>query len=500
MASDNDLTKALFNQQPIQLRDWGFNLIPVKEKKPLIDWQQYQQLPTGTEIERWSTEFSGCEWGIITGPISKILVLDIDGEEGRKALEELHIQMPKTWVTKTRKGWHYYFKWEDELSGVPTTKVRLFNGVDIRGNGGYVVAYNFIQGYSPADLPIAEIPEWLRSAITATPLAEKTYKPGWILEALSNIQPGDAGAGRTHTFARIIGRLNRDGWSEEDIFALLKPHADQYNYDLKKLYEQIGDMTNRYADQSKAQEYVGMSASQLLAHGNPNLDWTIAHVLPKGGIGIFASQPGYGKSWLLLDISTDLSVGRPWLGRYEMLSGNVMYVDEESQPNLLRYRLRKLLNAKGISSDQLRIDFYIGEGLSLSDARSVEKFRTKIETTKPSLIVIDSLIRVHKAEEKSATELAQMFAVVRSFTRDYGCSVLFADHLRKPSPFSTSPENELRGSTEKLAAIDSAFILGRIGESLHFEQIKARYTEPIKSFECKIVDTAIDATEVKYIG
>lgn len=487
---------------PIDLHHMGFSVIPVKDKKPLVEWQPYHTMKAvDTVILDWQKSFHDCQWGIVTGKVSGILVLDIDGEEGRESVSKLTNEMPVTWTTKTRKGWHYYFKWEDRYGEFPTTKVRVFPGVDTRGNGGYVVAYDFVPGHSPADVELAPAPSWLVDALAGTGKQEdKGYRPGWILEALSNVDPGDAGRGRTATFTRIIGRLNRDGWAEEDIFALLKPHADDFGYDLKKLYETILDMCHRYSEQSKAKEYVGISASSLLSGKSSGITWCVAPLLPKEGIGILAGAPGHGKSWMMLDIATDVSMGRPWLGKFEVASGRVMYVDEESSKNLLSYRLRKLLNFKQIDPESLRVDFYIGEGLSLSDPSSVDQFRMKVDTAKPSLIIMDSLIRMHRAAENDATALAQTFGVVKKITRDFGCAVLFADHLRKPSPFSQSPDQEFRGSTEKLAAIDCGLIIHRVGENLLLEQAKARYTEPVKSFEFKIVDVGTESTAVRYIG
>lgn len=499
MNSENNTT--IYNMNPIELARLGFSLIPVKDKRPLVPWEKYQTLRADEkQISEWQTQFVDCEWGVVTGPISGLLVLDIDGEEGRKSLEALKVEMPKTWVTKTRRGWHYYWRWEEKLEGVPTTKAGVWSNVDIRGAGGYVVAYDFIKGHSPADVSLTSAPEWLIGAVMRGPVEERVYRPGWMLEALSRISPGDPGQGRTYTFSRLIGRLNRDGWAAEDVFALLKPHADQHDYDLKKLWAQITDMTMRYAGQSKAVEYLGVSASRLLNEAAPNLKWTVAKLLPKEGIGILAGSPGTGKSWLLLDLAVDVSMGRPWLGKYETTRGCVMYVDEESSRDLLRHRLGKLLTYKEISPESLGIEFYVGEGVSLSNQANVERFRTKIETVKPTLIVMDSLIRVHKAEENNATALAQVFAVVKQLTRDYGCAVMFADHLRKPSQFQQSPEQEFRGSTEKLAAIDCGLILHRIADNLLLEQAKARYSEPIKSVDVRIADSGHDATGVKVIG
>ncbi len=493
------MTVTNFNMNAIDLLKQGLNVIPVKDKRPLIEWQRYQTEQVTEELlGNWRQQFPSCEWGIVTGPISSILVLDIDGEEGRKSIEALKVEMPHTWVTKTRRGWHYYFKWEESLKSAVTTKVGLLGGIDLRGNGGYVVAYNFSSGHSPSECSLASVPQWLRSIIY-TPLEEKTYRPGWISEALDSIKPGDAGEGRTKTFSRLIGRLNSDGWAEEDIFALLKPHAETYDFDLKKLYDQIEDMTLRYADQSKAKEYAGKSASTLLKEKPPIINWCVSSILPKQGIGIIAGWPGIGKSWLLLDMAICVATGQPWLGKFEVQKGRVMYVDEDSHDDLIRVRLNKLLNAKELPTN-VDVDFYIQEGLDLTNPTDYAALGKKIELRRPSLVIMDTLSQVQSEDENTTRGMSKVFKLVKKLAKDYSTAFLFADHPRRSNGMEGGAEERLRGAVTKAGALDSGFFLTKIGDNILVEQIKARYTQALKSFEVKVIDVASDSTGVRYIG
>jgi len=92
------------------------------------------------QIERWwTTMWPAANIGIATGAVSGIVVLDIDGAEGQATLQELiakHGFLPRTRVVKTARGFHFYFKLAQGVS-VPCS---TGNGLDIRGNGGYVVA------------------------------------------------------------------------------------------------------------------------------------------------------------------------------------------------------------------------------------------------------------------------------------------------------------------------------------------------------------------------
>jgi len=115
----------------------GWSIIPIKEiedcKKPYLDsWTGFQKrLPTKEEIETWWTQFSHANIGIITGRISNLVVLDIDDRNS------IPNGLPPTLVAETGKGWHYYFKYENGIRN----QVKIGDKpLDIRGDGGYVVA------------------------------------------------------------------------------------------------------------------------------------------------------------------------------------------------------------------------------------------------------------------------------------------------------------------------------------------------------------------------
>jgi len=91
-------------------------------------------------ITRWWTDTPDANIGIATGAVSGLVVLDVDGEDGEAslaALEREHGPLPATPTVLTGKGRHLYFTYP----GVPVpNRVRVAPGLDVRGDGGYVVA------------------------------------------------------------------------------------------------------------------------------------------------------------------------------------------------------------------------------------------------------------------------------------------------------------------------------------------------------------------------
>ncbi|MEN6320627.1 MAG: bifunctional DNA primase/polymerase [Syntrophaceae bacterium] len=118
-------------------REQGLSVIPLKkDKRPLISWLPYQQKrASDDEIREWWNKYPSANVGIVTGAISGIVVLDCDSDEAIRMFREKYTGL--TPAVKTPRGMHFYFKYEE---GVRNT-VKIGNlDMDIRGEGGYVVA------------------------------------------------------------------------------------------------------------------------------------------------------------------------------------------------------------------------------------------------------------------------------------------------------------------------------------------------------------------------
>lgn len=116
-----------------------FSVIPLRErdKKPLLpSWAEYQRrLPSEEEVEDWWTRWPNANIGIVTGAVSGLVVVDVDGSEGLNWMKK---NLPTTSVyVQTGKGWHGYFR---HPGGTIGNRARLAPEVDLRADGGYVVA------------------------------------------------------------------------------------------------------------------------------------------------------------------------------------------------------------------------------------------------------------------------------------------------------------------------------------------------------------------------
>ena len=135
------------------------------------------------QIRAWWTRCPDSNVGVATG--NGLIVLDVDGSEGVETLRKLQDQygkLPETYLVQTGKGLHYYYLWSDSQA-VRNSAGKLGPGLDVRGDGGYVVAppslhqngrcYNVAHEAEVANLP----PEWVEAIKQAKSKAKSLPVP-----------------------------------------------------------------------------------------------------------------------------------------------------------------------------------------------------------------------------------------------------------------------------------------------------------------------------------
>jgi hypothetical protein len=123
-------------------------------------------------ITAWYRDQPKANVCIVTGRGSNLWVLDIDDGDGKggsatlAALERAHGNLPRTYAVGTGGGGvHYYWTWQGVDYELTNKAGRLGNGLDIRANGGQVVAPPSISEKGPYvvldNAPVVPAPAWL---------------------------------------------------------------------------------------------------------------------------------------------------------------------------------------------------------------------------------------------------------------------------------------------------------------------------------------------------
>ena len=106
--------------------------------------------------------------GVPTGNASGFSVLDVDrGKGGSEWWLENKTRLPVTRMHRTRSGGlHVLFRHRE---GIGNTAKRIAQGIDTRGQGGYIVWWP-AEGFEVRDAPLAQWPDWLAPAEPPRPM------------------------------------------------------------------------------------------------------------------------------------------------------------------------------------------------------------------------------------------------------------------------------------------------------------------------------------------
>jgi hypothetical protein len=204
----------------------GWRVIPIRpgEKHPPIPrWQEAATTNTETLVTWWTGPYANHGIGIATGPASGIFVLDIDDKEGQRGydtladLEAEHGPLPETLTVITGSGGnHLYFAYPPTQTIRNDHGRRLGSGLDIRGEGGQVVApgsthpngttYEF--DIDTEHLNPQPAPEWL---LTLLQDPEPPTPPTNTTNTTQDTTDGPAA--RYNNRTNWTDLLNDDGWT-----------------------------------------------------------------------------------------------------------------------------------------------------------------------------------------------------------------------------------------------------------------------------------------------
>ena len=190
-------------------------------KHPRIgQWQDAATTEEG-KIRRWWTTWPDANIGVATGRGSGVFVIDVDGPKGRNTLDQWrteHNWRTGTLTARTGKGLHLYF--QQEGPNVLTSAGKLGEGIDIRGDGGYVVAPPSLHAsgqtytWENAGHPVTAAPSWLTEAVAGAPSAD--HGPSLRMD---DVIPEGL---RNHTLFKAGCYLRGLGHGAEDIGPVLR--------------------------------------------------------------------------------------------------------------------------------------------------------------------------------------------------------------------------------------------------------------------------------------
>lgn len=462
--------------------DLGFSVIPVafRSKKSLVKWEQYQTNRASREqLEQW---FKNPEInvGIVTGAASGVVVVDID------TTEKIDRPLPQTVTARTgRGGWHLFYKHPGKHV---KTRAGILPHVDIRGDGGIVVMPpsihengNRYEWVIPPESPddFADLPDWVLEAEKSTPVINPNEQNS-LNESVPEGQRNDTA---TRVAGKLLGQLKDEklwgfAWSGLKEWNQQKCIPPLPESELRATFESVARL-EKEKKQKKGQnfEIKAMSLGELLNTEFSSPQWLVERLIPHETVTIVSGAPATYKTWLLLEIALKVAAGEKVFGEFQATQSPVLIIDEENHPRILKDRARLL-------SGNPDLPIYIASKNGfLLDKRSVQKVIEYSKSKNARVVIFDSFICIHNADENTASEMREVMGHLKEIA-NAGIAVIVIHHHRKKGKDKSNASQDIRGSSDIPAQIDCHLAVDRKGRdaSVTIQQSKLREAQELSPF------------------
>lgn len=177
--------------------------------------------------------------------------------------------------------------------------------------------------------------------------------------------------------------------------------------------------------------------------------WFWESIIPYGMITIIEGDPGQGKSFVSMYLTSLVSTGGTLPNGCKVRKRNVLYISAEDDAS---YTIRPRIDAMGGNPNKVRI---LKTDLSF-DSDGLENLRDELEEYDPAIIFIDPWVSFFPPNKK-ITDSAAVRALLKQISniaKEYECAIVLIRHLTK-----MKQENALYqggGTVDMIAAARSA--------------------------------------------
>lgn len=181
---------------------------------------------------------------------------------------------------------------------------------------------------------------------------------------------------------------------------------------------------------------------------------------------MIGGTPKSWKTWFGLELVFSVVTGLPFLGKFvvEQPGPALVYLAEDSEARV-RSRLECLCEHRKIDIRKLDLFVITAPVLRLDLPDQQEKLRQTVAELRPRLVLLDPLVRLHRLDENSSTEMSGLLGYLRALQRSLDVAIVLVHHVSKRA--RPQPGQALRGSSDLHAWTDSAAYLAWRNNQLH---------------------------------
>lgn len=457
-------------------------------KHSIGGWKEFQERrKTLNEISQDFQKHPYANIGIVTGKISGIFILDIDGHDGENFLKELEAingLLPKTVEVITGSGGrHIYFKYPKHTD-IRNSASTIGKNLDIRGNGGMIVcppslhkSGNQYEWSPDCASELADAPKWLLDLINTNQDKVSREKAKWE-DMFNGIPEGQ----RNQVMASMAGKLAHSGMKESQALQVCLSLNKTHNEPPLPESEIVSILKSIFTiNRSKAE--LDRSEVELRCIDDVEMvpiQWLWEDRIALGKLTVIAGQPGLGKSQITAMLCAHLTSETPFPDGARADRGSVIIISAEDD---VADTVKPRLIAAG--ADLKRCHFLDGIKTDINGETATRLFALEqdielLEDTLKAnkdirLIIIDPVSAYHgKTDGHGNAEIRSLLMPYSKLAAQYNVAIVLVTHFNKSS--SQEPLERVIGSIGLIAAARAGYAVIKDAE-----KDELRYFVPLKN-------------------
>lgn len=401
------------------------------------------------QVQSWWSVYPDANIGIKTGDGFIVIVVNNSNDgNGKKVMDSYIEKFPKTRIVRTvNDDWHFYYYVDRKIS----SKLNLYEGIDIQGEGGYVVGagsqIDDRKYFVSLDSPIAKANDAVYDFINRKLNHVKQLKD------FEKIYEGK----RSDYLLKIACFLQQKGLTDEAIQVCIQKENEQRcvpvlgTNEVHKICESALSYNKCFIHTKKELEYGGRFTVTELLTMEMNDEPDIVEDMISVGLTLLGAPQKAGKTFFGLQLAEAISTGKDFLGK-KVMKGSSVYLAFEDHKHKIQRRLKKM-NIK--ENEHFVIDILKADHAYNLERKIQEELLVNLDL---KLVVVDTFVKMRRSKDRDYDSEYAEATEYHELAFRYNLAIIMITHVKKEID-PNNPFDAIYGSRGLPAGSDSILVM-----------------------------------------